>query len=60
MKDTGRIIEIINRQAFLEWKLVLPRTEVDRALERLDRAVVAGIGVEGPEEKERATEANPK
>ena len=55
--DESRAKEIINQQAFLEWKLVLPTTDVHDALERLDRAVVAAIGEEGLREMGRATEA---
>ncbi len=58
LDDETRAKEIINQQAFLEWKLVLPNTDVDQALERLDRAVVAAIGVEGLREMGRATEAS--
>ena len=58
LDDETRAKEIINQQAFLEWKLVLPNTEVDQSLERLDRAVVAAIGVEGLREMGRATEAS--
>ena len=54
--DESRAKEIINQQAYLEWKLVLETTEVDPALERLDRAVVATIGEEGLREMGRATE----
>lgn len=57
LDDEERAKEIINRQAFLEWKLVLPTTEVDQGLERLDRAVVAAIGEEGLRAMGRATEA---
>ena len=57
LDDETRAKEIINQQAFLEWKLVLPNTDVDQALERLDRAVVAAIGAEGLREMGRATEA---
>jgi len=55
VEDVDRVIDIINRQAFLEWKLVLPKTEVDQSLERLDRAVVTAIGEQGLRETERAT-----
>ena len=55
--DETRAKEIINQQAFLEWKLVLPTTGVHDALERLDRAVVAAIGEEGLRAMGRATEA---
>ena len=44
LEDEDRAKEIINRQAFLEWKLVLPTTDVDQALPRLDRAIVAALG----------------
>ncbi len=57
LDDEDEAKRIINRQAFLEWKLVLPTTEVDQALERLDRAVVAAIGEEGLRAMGRATEA---
>ena len=57
LDDETRAKEIINQQAFLEWKLVLPNTDVDQALERLDRSVVAAIGAEGLREMGRATEA---
>lgn len=45
LDDESRAKEVINQQAYLEWKLVLPTSEID--LERLDRAVVAAIGEEG-------------
>ena len=57
LDDESRAKEIINQQAYLEWKLVLPTTEVEQALERLDRAVVAAIGEEGLREMGRAVEA---
>lgn len=44
LDDEQRAKDIINRQAYLEWKLVLPTTEVESALARLDRAVVAALG----------------
>lgn len=44
LDDEERAKDIINRQAFLEWKLVLPTAEVDRALPRIDRAIVAALG----------------
>ncbi len=57
--DETRAKEIINQQAFLEWKLVLATTEVHDDLERLDRAVVAALGEEGLREMGRAVEASP-
>ena len=56
LDDESRAKELINQQAFLEWKLVLPITEVSQSLERLDRAVVAAIGEEGLREIGRAVE----
>ncbi len=44
LDDDDRAKEIINRQAFLEWKLALPVTEVQDALPRLDRAIVTALG----------------
>ena len=57
LDDDERARRIINQQAFLEWKLVLPTTEVDQALVRLDRAVVATLGEEELRAMGRATEA---
>ncbi len=53
--DKDRAKEIINQQAFLEWKLVLGTERVSGTLERLDRAVVAAIGEEGLRAMNRAT-----
>ena len=58
LDDESRAKEIINQQAYLEWKLVLPTAEVDQALERLDRAVVAAVGEEGLREMGRAVETS--
>ena len=44
LDDRDRAIDIINQQAYLEWKLVLPTIEVEQALPRLDRAVVLALG----------------
>ncbi len=61
LDDEERAKEIINRQAFLEWKLVLPVTEVQDALPRLDRAILAALGEDsvralGAETRARETE----
>ena len=37
---------IIQRNAFLEFKLVLPTTDFDQALSRIDRSIVATLGVD--------------
>ncbi|MDE2783932.1 MAG: protein translocase subunit SecD [Gemmatimonadota bacterium] len=57
LDDESRAKEIINQQAFLEWKLVLSNADVDQALERLDRAVVVALGAETLREMGRDTEA---
>ncbi len=57
LDDETRAKEIINQQAYLEWKLVLPTTEVDQSLERLDRTVVVALGTKALREMGRATEA---
>jgi preprotein translocase subunit SecD len=44
--DENRAKEIVQRNAFLEFKLVLPVTEVQGALPRIDRAIVATLGVD--------------
>ncbi len=56
LDDDERAKAIINRQAFLEWKLVLPVTEVQDALSRLDRAIVTALG----EDSLRALGAEPQ
>lgn len=45
LADTEGVIDVLKKQAFLEWKLVLPNSEVDQSLERLDEAIVAAIGI---------------
>ena len=56
LDDESRAKEVINQQAYLEWKLVLETTEIVPSLERLDRAVVAAVGEEGLREMGRAVE----
>ena len=56
LDDESRAKEVINQQAYLEWKLVLETTEIAPSLERLDRAVVAAVGEEGLREMGRAVE----
>lgn len=46
LDDEERAKDIINQQAFLEWKLVLSTVDFNQSLERLDRAIVAAIGVD--------------
>jgi len=59
--DEQRARELIGQTAMLEWKLVLPTSQVEGALNRIDRAIVAALGadslralgrdVEGPDEE---------
>src|SRR5688572_20553060 len=44
--DEDRAKSILNRAAFLEFKIVAPTTEIDRALPRIDRVLVATLGEE--------------
>jgi preprotein translocase subunit SecD len=55
--DEERAKEILQQSAFLEWKLVLPVTDLDPALPRLDRAVVAALGEDALREMGRDTRA---
>jgi len=44
--DQDRAKEIVQRNAFLEFKLVLPVTDMTAALSRIDRSVVAALGID--------------
>jgi SecD/SecF fusion protein len=44
--DEDRAKDILNRAAFLEFKLVVPTAEMDRALPRIDRVLVTTLGEE--------------
>lgn len=44
--DQSRAKDIIQQSAYLEWKLVLPGTELENVLPRIDRQIVASIGEE--------------
>jgi protein-export membrane protein SecD len=44
--DEARARELIGQTAMLEWKLVLPTSQVERSLARIDMAVVAGLGAD--------------
>lgn len=44
IRDEERAKSIIDRQAFLEWKLVLPTAEFTEELLRMDRTVAAQLG----------------
>jgi len=44
--DEERAKDLINQSAFLEFKLVQPSGEVEQALSRIDRALVADLGAD--------------
>lgn len=46
ISDEDRAKEIVQRNAFLEFKLVLPTTDMTAGLSRIDRSVVAALGVD--------------
>jgi preprotein translocase subunit SecD len=53
LKDEERATAVIQRQAFLEWKLVLEdMTALTQSLQRMDRAVLAALGPAGVRELE--------
>lgn len=54
--DPERAKDIIRQSAFLEWKLVRRASEVEAVLPRIDRAVVAALGVDSIRALGRATE----
>ena len=45
--DEDRAKEIVQRNAYLEFKLVLPTTDMDNALRRIDRSIVGTIMMAG-------------
>jgi len=57
--DQDRAKDIIRQNAFLEWKLVRATSEVDAALPRVDRAIVATLGQDSLRALGRAVEAAP-
>jgi preprotein translocase subunit SecD len=54
--DEGRAKELIQQSAFLEFKLVLPVSDLEGALARLDRQVVGALGVDALREMGRDAE----
>ena len=46
LNDESRAKDLIQQSAFLEFKLVLPVTELQSALARIDRQIVAALGVD--------------
>lgn len=57
IRDEDRAKELIQRNAFLEFKLVRPTSEVQSALPRIDRAIVAALGADSIRGMGRAAEA---
>ena len=54
--DENRAKNLIQQSAFLEFKLVLPVTELEPALSRIDRQIVGALGVDALREMGRDTE----
>ena len=54
--DKDRAKNLIQQSAFLEFKLVLPVTELEPALSRIDRQIVGALGVDALREMGRDTE----
>ena len=46
LNDESRAKDLIQQSAFLEFKLVLPVTELEAALSRIDRQIVGALGVD--------------
>lgn len=46
IEDEARAINLIQSNAFLEWKLVLPTQRIEPSLPRIDRAIVGAVGEE--------------
>ncbi|MDT8339870.1 MAG: protein translocase subunit SecD [Longimicrobiales bacterium] len=57
IRDQKRARDIVQQAAFLEFKLVRPVTELEAGLPRIDRAIVAALGVDSLEALGRAVEA---
>ncbi len=57
IQDEERAKDIIRQTAFLEWKLVLPTSDMDAALPRIDRAIVASLGEDSLRALGRALQA---
>ncbi len=57
ISDEERAKSIVQRNAFLEFKLVLPTSELEGALPRIDRAIVAELGVDSIRAMGRAVTA---
>ncbi len=56
IQDQARAKNLIQQNAYLEFRLVLPTSAVQPALSRIDRAVVTALGEDAVREMGRATE----
>ncbi|MDA1096028.1 MAG: protein translocase subunit SecD [Chloroflexi bacterium] len=56
LNDENRAKNVIQQSAFLEFKLVLPVTELESALARIDRQIVGALGVDSLRALGRDTE----
>jgi preprotein translocase subunit SecD len=56
IQDEDRVKNLIQANAFLEFKLVLPTMEIEPSFPRMDRAVVAALGEDAIREMGRAEE----
>src|SRR5690606_21599353 len=59
IREEGRAKEIIQRTAFLEWRLVKGGPEFRAALPRIDRAIVTALGPQLEEAEEAASDTAP-
>jgi len=57
--DEERARELVGQTAMLEWKLVRPISQVQAALSRIDRAIVATLGADSLRAIGRAIEVSP-
>ena len=57
IRDEARAKELIQRNAYLEFRLVLPTTAVEAAFPRVDRAIVAALGEDSVRAMGQATES---
>ncbi len=58
--DEERARELVGQTAMLEWKLVRPISQVEAALSRIDRAIVATLGADSLRALGRAVEVSPE
>ncbi len=59
IRDEEQAKDILRQSAFLEWKLVRTVDELQPALPRIDRAIVASLGADSLRSLGQATEAAP-